>query len=137
MLTGTPDADGNPHGLSHTQALALVDLYLDMATVGLMPRPAPDTGHALAPAPPGGQHSDDSEERESMYLVTTDAQLGAVVVAPAYADVVDDKARTAIDSAGFVWNPEIEAYTKPGQDRAEAVQIAGLLFALGYAVRTR
>ncbi|MBL1086866.1 DUF3846 domain-containing protein [Streptomyces actinomycinicus] len=39
VLTGTPDADGNPHGLSHTQALALVDLYLDTATVHLMPRP--------------------------------------------------------------------------------------------------
>ncbi|MFI1177812.1 DUF3846 domain-containing protein [Streptomyces melanogenes] len=39
VLTGTPDTDGNPHGLSHTQALALVDLYLDLATVGLLPRP--------------------------------------------------------------------------------------------------
>ncbi|EPH46917.1 DUF3846 domain-containing protein [Streptomyces aurantiacus] len=38
-LTGTPDTDGSPTGLSHAQALALVDLYLDMATVGLMPRP--------------------------------------------------------------------------------------------------
>ncbi|GAA3797278.1 DUF3846 domain-containing protein [Streptomyces coacervatus] len=39
VLTGTPDADGNAAGLSHPQALALIDLYLDMATVGLMPRP--------------------------------------------------------------------------------------------------
>lgn len=39
VLTGTPDAEGNPAGLSHPQTLALIDLYLDMATVGLMPRP--------------------------------------------------------------------------------------------------
>ncbi|MCX5256815.1 hypothetical protein OOK27_22215 [Streptomyces canus] len=26
-------------GLSHPQALALIDLYLDTVTVGLMPRP--------------------------------------------------------------------------------------------------
>ncbi|MGV9248752.1 DUF3846 domain-containing protein [Streptomyces sp. NPDC003710] len=39
VLTGTPDPDGNAAGLSHPQALALVDLYLGMATVGLMPRP--------------------------------------------------------------------------------------------------
>jgi hypothetical protein len=39
VLTGTPDADGNPAGLGHLQALALIDVYLDMATVGLMPRP--------------------------------------------------------------------------------------------------
>lgn len=38
-----------------------------------------------------------------MFLVTTDTQLGAVVVAPACAEVVDDKALTAIDGAGFVW----------------------------------
>ncbi|MFI6658028.1 DUF3846 domain-containing protein [Streptomyces sp. NPDC050523] len=39
VLTGTPDDDGNAAGLSHPQALALIDLCLDMATVGLMPRP--------------------------------------------------------------------------------------------------
>ncbi|MGW7824318.1 hypothetical protein ACWGLF_40865 [Streptomyces puniciscabiei] len=39
VLTGTPDADGNAAGLCHSQALALIDLYLDMATAGLMPRP--------------------------------------------------------------------------------------------------
>ncbi|MEU8812588.1 DUF3846 domain-containing protein [Streptomyces violaceoruber] len=39
VLTGTPDADGTATGLSHPQALALIDLYLDTATVGLMPRP--------------------------------------------------------------------------------------------------
>lgn len=39
VLTGTPDVDGNAAGLSHPQALALIDLYLDMAPVGLMPRP--------------------------------------------------------------------------------------------------
>jgi len=32
-----------------------------------------------------------------------------------------------------VWDADIEAYTKPGQD--EAAEIVGLLFALGYAVR--
>ncbi|WP_316779978.1 hypothetical protein [Streptomyces sasae] len=72
-----------------------------------------------------------------MFLVTTDAQLGAVVVAPACAEVLDDKARHAIDSAGFHWDGDIEAYTKPGQDETEAAQIAGLLFALGHAVWTR
>lgn len=72
-----------------------------------------------------------------MFLVTTDTQLDAVVVAPACAEVLDDKARTAIDGAGFVWDADIEAYTKPGQDKNEAAQIAGLLFALGHAVRTR
>lgn len=39
VLTSTPGADGNLHGLTRAQALALVDLYLDMAAVGLMPRP--------------------------------------------------------------------------------------------------
>ncbi|MFJ2008362.1 DUF3846 domain-containing protein [Streptomyces chartreusis] len=39
VLTGARDADGNPDGLSHTQALALVDLYLDTAPVGFLPRP--------------------------------------------------------------------------------------------------
>jgi hypothetical protein len=56
-------ADGTPAGLSHTQALALVGLHLDTATVGLMPPPAPsgapDAGHMLdsgvvqGPAPQG------------------------------------------------------------------------------------
>ncbi|MGW2748365.1 hypothetical protein [Streptomyces sp. NPDC001450] len=69
--------------------------------------------------------------------MTTDARLDAVVVAPACAEVVDEKARTVIDRAGFVWEADIEAYTKPDRDEAEAAQIAGLLFALGYAVRTR
>jgi hypothetical protein len=72
-----------------------------------------------------------------MFLVTSDARLDAVVVAPACAEVLDDRARGAIDRAGFVWDADIEAYTKPGQDEADAVQIAGLLFVLGYAVRTR
>ncbi|MGW2748361.1 hypothetical protein [Streptomyces sp. NPDC001450] len=72
-----------------------------------------------------------------MFLVTADARLGDVVVAPVCARVVDGKARMALDLAGFVGDPEIEAYTKPGQDQAEAVRIAGLLFALGCAVRAR
>jgi hypothetical protein len=72
-----------------------------------------------------------------MFLVTSDARLDAVVVAPACAEVLDDKARTAIDGAGFAWDADIEAYTKPGQDEAAAIKIAGLLFALGYAVQTR
>ncbi|WP_272918685.1 hypothetical protein [Streptomyces sp. HUCO-GS316] len=42
-----------------------------------------------------------------MYLVTTDTQVGAVVVAPACADVVDVKARAAIDGAGFIWDADI------------------------------
>ncbi|MFG2276851.1 hypothetical protein ACGFNY_44725 [Streptomyces chartreusis] len=71
-----------------------------------------------------------------MFLVTSDARLDAVV-APACAEALDDKARTAIGGAGLVWDAGIEAYTKPGPDEAEAVQIAGLLFSLGYAVRTR
>ncbi|WP_330343068.1 hypothetical protein [Streptomyces sp. NBC_00557] len=38
VLTGTPDAGDNVAELSHPQAFALIDLYLDMVTVGLMPR---------------------------------------------------------------------------------------------------
>ncbi|MQY40658.1 hypothetical protein SRB17_86910 [Streptomyces sp. RB17] len=38
-MSGSPDADGSPDGLGRTQALALVGLYLDTATVGLMPCP--------------------------------------------------------------------------------------------------
>ena len=49
-----------------------------------------------------------------MFLVTRDARLDAVVVAPACAGVLDDRARIAIDGAGFVWDAGIEAYTKPG-----------------------
>ncbi|MFI1177811.1 hypothetical protein [Streptomyces melanogenes] len=72
-----------------------------------------------------------------MYLVTTDTQLDAVVIAPDCPEAVDDKARTTIDNAGFTWDPDIEAYTKPGQDHAEAIRMAGLLFTLGHTVWTR
>ncbi|XUL85529.1 hypothetical protein ACQ86D_01585 [Streptomyces galilaeus] len=67
----------------------------------------------------------------------SDARVDAVVVAPACAEVVDDQARTEIYRAGCTGDPDIEAYTKPGQDQAEAIHIAGLLFVLGCAVRTR
>jgi hypothetical protein len=37
VLTGTPDAGGSPAGLGHARAVVLVGLYLDAATVGLVP----------------------------------------------------------------------------------------------------
>ncbi|WJV51719.1 DUF3846 domain-containing protein [Streptomyces flavofungini] len=38
-VTGTPDASGNAPGLSETQALALISMYLETAPTSLMPHP--------------------------------------------------------------------------------------------------
>ncbi|MFC7261465.1 hypothetical protein [Streptomyces lutosisoli] len=69
-----------------------------------------------------------------MYLVVTDAALGAVVVAPDCAEALDAVAQDVIERAAFVWRPGLEAYVKPGQDRAEAASIAMRLAALGHTV---
>lgn len=69
-----------------------------------------------------------------MYLVTTDTQLGAVVVAPECADDLNDETRAVIEGAAFTWRPDIEAFTQPGQDRQAAARIALRLVQLGHDV---
>ncbi|MGW0653265.1 hypothetical protein ACWD4T_31480 [Streptomyces umbrinus] len=69
-----------------------------------------------------------------MYLVVTDAALGAVVVAPACAEVLDDRTRAVIEGADFRWCSDIEAFTQPGQDRDVAARIALRLVQLGHDV---
>ncbi|MQY40660.1 hypothetical protein SRB17_86930 [Streptomyces sp. RB17] len=69
-----------------------------------------------------------------MYLVTTDTQLGAVVVAPQCPDDLTDTARAAIEDAAFTWRPDIEAFTQPGQDRQAAARIALRIVQLGHDV---
>ncbi|MBL1086868.1 hypothetical protein JK359_33725 [Streptomyces actinomycinicus] len=69
-----------------------------------------------------------------MYLVTTDTRLGAVVVAPECADDLNDETRAAIEAAAFTWQPDIEAFTQPGQDRQAAARIALRLVQLGHDV---
>lgn len=69
-----------------------------------------------------------------MFLVTTDTQLGAVVVAPECADDLDDETRAAIEGAAFTWQSDTEAFTQPGQDRQSAARMAMRLVQLGHDV---
>ncbi|MGP4092040.1 hypothetical protein, partial [Streptomyces sp. KR55] len=69
-----------------------------------------------------------------MYLVTTDIQLGAVVVAPECADDLDDETRAVIEGAAFTWRPDLQAFTMPGQDREAGARIAVALAELGHGV---
>ncbi|MGH1554321.1 hypothetical protein ACRAWF_27450 [Streptomyces sp. L7] len=68
----------------------------------------------------------------------SDARLDAVVQllrpAPKSSTTKPGPRSTALAAPG---TPTSRAYTKPGQDQAEAIHIAGLLFVLGCAVRTR
>ncbi|MFF3378084.1 hypothetical protein ACFYXF_34675 [Streptomyces sp. NPDC002680] len=50
-----------------------------------------------------------------MYLVTYDTQLGALVVAPECAADLNEQTTAFIENAGFIWRPDIEAFTRPGQ----------------------
>ncbi|MCX4858287.1 hypothetical protein OG426_30670 [Streptomyces canus] len=69
-----------------------------------------------------------------MYLVTYDTRLGALVVAPEFADDLNDDTRAVIEGADFIWRPDIEAFTRPGQDRQTAAWIALRLGQLGHDV---
>ncbi|MEU6381894.1 hypothetical protein [Streptomyces sp. NPDC046909] len=69
-----------------------------------------------------------------MFLVVVDTRLNAVVVAPESADDLDDETRAAIEGACFTWQPDIEAFTQPGQDRKAAARIALRLVQLAHDV---
>lgn len=69
-----------------------------------------------------------------MYLVTTDTQLGAVVVAPECAADLNDETRAVIEAFNFAWRPDIEAFAQPGLVRQAAARIARRLVQLGHDV---
>ncbi|MGW4140029.1 hypothetical protein ACWELV_24980 [Streptomyces mirabilis] len=70
-----------------------------------------------------------------MYLVTYDTRLGALVVAPECADDLNDETTALVESAGFTWRPDIEAFTQPGQqDHQKTAWITLRLGQLGHAV---
>ncbi|MFF4504873.1 hypothetical protein [Streptomyces sp. NPDC001401] len=69
-----------------------------------------------------------------MYLVTYDTRLGALVVAPESAADLNDETQALIESTGFTWRPDIEAFTRPGRAPQTAGWITLRLGQLGHDV---
>ncbi|MEU2857628.1 hypothetical protein ABZ672_04245 [Streptomyces mirabilis] len=70
-----------------------------------------------------------------MYLVTYDTRLGALVVAPEGPDDLNDETTALVESAGFTWRSDIEAFAQPGQqDHQKTAWITWRLGQLGHAV---
>ncbi|MFI5799103.1 hypothetical protein [Streptomyces sp. NPDC051677] len=70
-----------------------------------------------------------------MYLVTHDTRLGALVVAPENAADLNEQTTALIESAGFTWRSDIEAFTRPGQqDHQKTAWITLRLGQLGHDV---